>query len=278
LRNPRDLPVPHEDLLWHGTLRRHLDSILRHGLRPELGSVLMDVHGPRGPGRKLVFASGWDRAYDPVGVIQKRIWWDVMGRQGTRDWHKVGEDDIHESGLLVAVRRAGFKRCPDEGEPGYVDPGSAFRGNYNPCPTHPIGVEPGDWYTTRRVWPVAVWYGWPLVRLAKEIDDEHGLGVFGHHDRPRYNPTGRGAKSKPDKVTQDILGRLVVPALGVFYRKGTRTTEVPGGQFSVERPGEVIVLYWDGRPSRVLSVASFVEATLRNGTKLRVSPEGGKWW
>jgi hypothetical protein len=149
--------TPLDDLstvLLHGTLRVNRPAILRSGLVPRAGAVVTHAHfgeGDSRPGRlpKLVYATSPEEVSAALFAIQYQL-----AVQRGMPVHAVHPEDVLRLGMLAIVPRRGFHHA-------------------TPSPyrlLHPPTVEPGDWYSMRRVRPIDLVYGKRLRDLVARLE------------------------------------------------------------------------------------------------------------
>jgi hypothetical protein len=138
-----------DDVLLHGTLRRHRASILRRGLVPGVGPLVREAYE---------FEIERQHA-EPVPLVFARLPWDLdtilcyICRQG-----RILGEDIFERGMIAVVPRAAFT---------WADRTLFRAGNLRRrLETDLFAVEPGDWYAREVVWPIELLAGERLRALA----------------------------------------------------------------------------------------------------------------
>jgi hypothetical protein len=140
--------------LFHGTLREHADSIRRRGLAPEVGDWVDGAyweHVDAGAVEPLVFACGPERI---------SIAWRAIDHHVARKLGKAAatRGDIARHGALVVIEagdRDLFEHLP--------------KGDAAARSRHPH-VEPGDWYSDRRVRAAAVLTGPAMLRMLERVE------------------------------------------------------------------------------------------------------------
>ena len=129
MERPELKGAPDVSELVHGTLKKNLSSIKKHGLNPQVGAFVEGVHGC--DSTNLVYAC--DVMKLDAAEYAMRYY---ISRELRTHWPLVTHDEIVEYGLLAIVPRALFTYHE------VWQKGS------------PIGVESNDWISTSTVHPL----------------------------------------------------------------------------------------------------------------------------
>jgi hypothetical protein len=202
-------------LLYHGTVREHIEDIARFGLLPQVGEWVTSAYSRPGTniGKAKVEATYFAGPEGAYGYPEQGIsdvendsyaWKAILAIQAQVGFlmdkapKDVSVDDIRSNGLLVGVKASDLigadvsvvgEDFPEDGdEPTYASRPVSFPDDetvdvaYTDQPLSGVGPETGDYFTTSKVQPSMYLYGDNLVRWMAHFFDRYREGEGVQYD------------------------------------------------------------------------------------------------
>lgn len=146
--------------LYHGTLRRNIRSIRGIGLWPQRGAWTARFHPDAGA---LVYAVDDEHRSAAILAIAGQMAKVGLVQASENYSFDDFKNDLIDHGAVIVVKATTFRRHPWSFEPG-----------------HPIGAEPGNWYSSEPVSVESEMIGMEMLAWLKPSEQDFVLRYRDH--------------------------------------------------------------------------------------------------